>query len=101
MSAPKPKLSKSALTLIAGRSVALNPAPRVYAPAENKSRCQGISTSFHFTTPIWGNKATTAPKKAIAVALTPCHLSVTQSNRTTTKIKTDFQRCSFKSTNNN
>ena len=49
-----------------------------------------MSTSFHFTTPMPGSKATTAPMKATAVWLMPCCLSVAQRMSTTTKMATDF-----------
>ena len=41
---PNPRLSNRAFIAIDGKSVVLNPAPNVYAPALNNKRCQGIRT---------------------------------------------------------
>ena len=76
--------------LMPAKLVAFSPAPKVYAPAENNKRCHGTSTSFHFTTPTPGNKATIAPINAMAVLLTPWYLSVAQKNNTNTNMMIDF-----------
>ena len=85
-----PSESIPAFTRIEGRSVALRPDPKVYAPAEKSIRCQGISTSFHLTTPIPGIRATIAPIKATVVSSIPCNSPVIHIKRTPTNIAMDL-----------
>ncbi len=85
-----PRASIPAPTIIAGRSVALSPDPITYAPAEKSMRCQGISTSFHFTTPIPGIRAMMAPIRTTTSAETPCQLSVTHITSTPTNMAIDL-----------
>ena len=90
VSAVMPSASIPAPTIIAGRSVALRPDPITYAPAENIIRCHGMSTSFHFTTPMPGIRAMMAPMRTTTSAETPCRLSVTHMTSTPTNMAIDL-----------
>jgi hypothetical protein len=90
-----PRASIPAPTSIEGRSVALRPDPITYAPAEKIIRCQGISTSFHLTTPTPGRRAMIAPIRTTTSAETPCQLSVTHMMRTPRKIAIDLYSSSL------